>query len=501
MRVVGKIQFSVTNQADALQAIDDVVEGWAAAKFQADSDGVAVIRRSKVEALVERRVDRVGDSEERLFDVLEPVDGGDLQTQVRLLCEPGRIHLRCTLSLTSDGGMVAPNVDIFVPRLVRDVVGLPFPWQAGGSAERIFAKSFDVGAGDVDQFIQLTTSPLRTLPLVVVSDLDRRPIAGNLHDRVAADVCGLGHVCRLSKEAAWEVTERLGKEWSCYNGAVRLFWPFRGNRDSPRNHPLWTYDYLTRRGDTEEVVRDRLRQNLRQHLLEASTFAPDVPAFARFAAAKVQAARPIIPTATGASEQRATNAEAEVAELRLALAERDRQIETLTENIAALTTTVFSQRVATATNSATADAPPETVAEAIATAKIAMADRLAFADDLDQQSESLNPNAGPPEKVLRYLNTLADLSTALASGTSIGASIPAWLKDRGVKCSEESETKSANRDARRKRTFSIAGEDVYCELHAKPSDGVSPDQCVRIYFAQTSKAPHILIGYVGRHFD
>jgi hypothetical protein len=53
----------------------------------------------------------------------------------------------------------------------------------------------------------------------------------------------------------------------------------------------------------------------------------------------------------------------------------------------------------------------------------------------------------------------------------------------------------------RRRTFPVNGQAVPFELHAKPNDGVSPDQCVRIYFDVREEAPHVRVGYVGRHFE
>lgn len=497
MRVVGKIQASAPNQGGAAEDIARVVEAWADSKFDARDSGVAVIRRSRVEALVERQIDELDGSRLLRFEVLEPIDGGDLQTQIKVLNHADAVHLHCTLGVTSDVGVAPPNIDMFVPRVVREIIGLPLAWQASGSAERVFGRCFEVGPEEIGQLVELMGSALRRLPLVLFSELQGRTIAGNLHTLVASDLCGLAHVCRLSKDAGWELTKREGKAWSCYNGAVRLLWPFRGNRDNPFSHPLWTFDDLTRFGDSEFEVRDRLRQRLRSMLLEASTFVADEPAFGRFARAKVEAqqARPADTTST---DDLLTLADAQIASLREALADRDRQIETLNENIGALSTRQFAQTTAPQAQDET---PPETIAEALEVAKSRFASVLAFPDDLADRLAELNPAAGPPEKALRYLATLAELSRSLAAGGSIGKSIPTWLGDRNVRCSEESETKANNSAARRRRTFRVGGESVYCDLHAKPNEGVSPDQCVRIYFAPATSAPHIRIGYVGRHFE
>ena len=70
----------------------------------------------------------------------------------------------------------------------------------------------------------------------------------------------------------------------------------------------------------------------------------------------------------------------------------------------------------------------------------------------------------------------------------------------GVTASGESETTRNNRTAMRQRTFLVGGAPVTFDLHAKPTDSVPPPQCVRIYFDLQDQAPHLRIGYLGRHF-
>lgn len=282
-----------------------------------------------------------------------------------------------------------------------------------------------------------------------------------------------------------------------YNGAVRLFWPFRANSENPRNHPLWTFDALTRHGDSEHEIRDWLRGQLRERLLDASTFLADSPAFSAFARELDQTKR------EQARRQNTSVPEAsidEVQALKRELEAKDGEIETLRNNVEALTIALRSHPAASADHAQPEEPPPATVADALSTARRMYAGRIAFGENLDEQIEGLNSGAGPPEKVLRYLGSLANLSAALEAGP-IGRSVPIWLRDVGVETSVESETIKRSRDARRNRTFRFGDGEFHCEYHSKPNDGVSPDQCVRIYFAVNESAPFVRIGYIGRHFD
>ena len=179
----------------------------------------------------------------------------------------------------------------------------------------------------------------------------------------------------MSREASWELTEKLGKEWSCYNGAVRLFWPFRVNRDDFRAHPLWTYDYLMRRADNEIVARDRFRHELTERLIEASTFVADDPAFTQFENEKVRRvndANRATANESGDFKALADLYAAENDDLRVALDAKIQQIDTLQQNVEALTIALRSGQAAAAREIAD-EAPPQAVADAVQVARTTLA--------------------------------------------------------------------------------------------------------------------------------
>lgn len=207
---------------------------------------------------------------------------------------------------------------------------------------------------------------------------------------------------------------------------------------------------------------------------------------------------PEMPMRSEAAEELAF-AKTKIAVLELELDERDREIETLRENVSALMTSLCAQEPSES-GARQQGVAPTTVAEAIALARATLSDSLVFNRKVDDQIASLKGEAGPPEKLMRYLSTLADLSSELLSGKSLQASIPTWLRARGVESSRESDRNVKSKAARRRRTFAIGGRDIYCEFHAKPNDGAHPDQCIRIFFAPMADG-RIGIGYIGRHFD
>jgi len=143
--------------------------------------------------------------------------------------------------------------------------------------------------------------------------------------------------------------------------------------------------------------------------------------------------------------------------------------------------------------------PPATVAEAVERAKVDYSDDLVFGDSVESGIEELYSTAGPPDKILLWLAQLATLSRAKRQG-DLGKDMITWLKDHGVTASGESPTIRKNATEKKKRTWDFGNDtrQVF-ELHAKVSDGVSRDKCVRIYFDWCDERKQLVIGWVGPH--
>ena len=499
MRLVAKFQFTAKSEDDGVaQAVNGVLDKWSSRKFDRKDDGSVVIRRSGAPAAFERSSDEIDGKRRDTFTILEPIDGGDLQTDIDVLANAERTAFRCRISVATDGGIIPTGFPLRPPRFVREIVGLGMPWTIGVAGERVFARDFPIDVEDVPELEELMAAPQRRLPIVIVSELDGETLAGDIQERLSQDLCGLAHTVRLSHEAGWELTRSRGREWSCYNGAIRLLWPFRSNSHDHRAHPLWTPDNLLR-VDTAVQARDRLRGIIGGRILEASTFVADDPAFHDFEVAKLRRAADQVRAAAKGDGDMNALADAYATEndaLRARVDAQDREIATLQGNIEALT---IALRSAPSAGEAEADeAPPQTIGEAVASARTKLAGRVVIANETDADIEDLNPSAGPPDKILRYLLTLGDLADALSQGP-LGQSIPIWLRERNVECSGDSETAKTSDKGKRFRNRIVEGESVECEFHAKPAEGVSPDLCARIYFATGTEAPFVKVGYIGRH--
>lgn len=99
---------------------------------------------------------------------------------------------------------------------------------------------YSVDPERVEAFVEFIQSPERHLPIILVSPLPTSP-TDSLVDcgELARKVRGIAHVTRLRNNVAVGQLISLLPDHSCYNGAVRLYWPGFSRTDSLDAHPFW----------------------------------------------------------------------------------------------------------------------------------------------------------------------------------------------------------------------------------------------------------------------
>jgi hypothetical protein len=135
-----------------------------------------------------------------------------------------------------------------VPRIVRDLItkiGLRDIVPITGCPWYLKASS------DLDLLELLLADSLRLLPLVMLTEAEEsaanRPykVERFVLDPVAVskDLLGLAHVVVMPHSLGFEWTNRVGRAWSAFNGAVRTFRPgLSFSNDDPHRHPLAKLD-------------------------------------------------------------------------------------------------------------------------------------------------------------------------------------------------------------------------------------------------------------------
>ena len=464
------------------------------------------------------------------------VDGSSLD-EYDLVQSDGRTRRRMTVRIAAEGELTEVYVELFAvsespvgvrgrgagfdtgcPRFVRDLLRAGY-WCTGEMPLTVGPIAWR-GGDEARRLERLLRHEDRVLPVVTVSLTDAGPVSTDFPARLAERLAGAAAVATVDEEAAWGLTRAMGREWSCFGGAVRLYWPMHDG-DEPRDHPLWTLARLRGLDASPSAGGNRLIRDLeREAMGHASRTLHESPLLERVRE-RVRLARreqfvrdneTLWTTLAADVEGQLDAARDTVRRLRdrnerleRELADRDNEIAVLRHEMGtgAGHPGALSRR-ADATSLAPDEPPPaedgpRTVVEAVDDARTRHAGLLVFGDGVAASVRELSPDAGPPDKVARHLDVLAEMATTLREDGSLGKQAQEWLKDRNVNVSGYGEQIARNGKACAKRTFHDGtGRRVFMK-HTKPNDGTASDLCVRIYFEVSEDRRSVLIGYVGRH--
>jgi len=253
MRTVYATQFRVlTRKGDTLsglaQALMEHVTGWVTDRYA--RDGISIDVAFDGTELQPKPNHRILASVEAIDDHAvvtlewsyphEPDQSLLWSVQITLAVSNGEIEIAILIRITSTRFAVQPiEYELGRPRLVLGLLGA-FSCRNGPIA--LPGARLLLDTGEVRDFAtSVLLNQNRTVPVVVVSPVvwtDETVIdAASLHDTLA----GLAIVAQLeSKWAAFELTEAIGRVHSCYNGAVRVYWPgLRVGEDDGLEHHLF----------------------------------------------------------------------------------------------------------------------------------------------------------------------------------------------------------------------------------------------------------------------
>lgn len=137
-----------------------------------------------------------------------------------------------------------------VPRFMRDIAQ-QFATFLDDSEVSLEARRAST-ARDVDELVRLLRNPTRRHPVIGVSSnseyLGGRETVIDA-DRLAKLCFGVAHVWVITRDAAFELTDQIGRELSVFHGGVRT-WRFPLSlEDSPYSHPLALARRISEWGD------------------------------------------------------------------------------------------------------------------------------------------------------------------------------------------------------------------------------------------------------------
>ena len=433
----------------------------------------------------------------------EPSGAGRFQTYFACSYDDSDFVLFCQLRTATDDVALARvnRYSPYCPEVVRKIVKQG-RWLSGmNPVETDVIACVDRDGGRRLQ--EMIWNFDRTLPIVVISEYQEFPLHPNLSSGLAYDLVGMATVVEIDAGASWLITEQQGREWSCYGGAVRLYWPMRDEHDSPFWHPLWTQSKLLSNAHDTKHAAGRIRNQIRRMILSRSAFRGE-PALIRRIRTEHLTDQVTRAKDRGEFEELSRAYERENSALKDKIESLEDQVIELEKKNEELAAQVRQLDIAKRWQSSEMGdiepddvSPPTTVMEAVNLARTTY-NRLVFGRDVNEGVKALNATAGPPEKVLRYLQVLDKIATDLATGAlSGGEQYQQKFRDHGVHMSGEG---GLSRAQKQMRTWDDgSGERKLFISHLKVNEKTSPDRCVRIYFEWDNKVQKFKVGWVGRH--
>jgi hypothetical protein len=506
MRTVGQFAFSTLRESSErcsadYQTVLEAITAWIGNKGTVESEGGILRYRDGRDAAFESQAVVCGPGRAASWKLSEPTAGGRFMTEVSVACSGEELAFNCLLSAGAPESVLAPvSVEARCPQVVRSVVDLNLGWRVGETLVRTSPVSARTTA-DGAILVEMLRRPGRALPVVAVSEHFGLVLHPQISDALARDLTGIAIVGQLSDEASWELTRSLGREWSCFNGAIRLFWPFGNERGDPHRHPLWTSQRLLEDVANTEEAATRIRTILRRRLYGLSAFAVEpsrlFETIRRAALDDELIQRRRLAQDHHDSQELLDLLAQEEQTLRRELEnERDinRQLRQDLYNLQAR----LVWRDGGGDLEPSIESSPRTVEEAVDRARRGFPQFLTFGDRVQESIRAIAPEAGPPDKIYDYLQALADLARLRRDGP-IGAGMVQWLAQRGIAASGESETVRNSPSEMAKRRWHDGRQHREFELHLKPAEATAPDRCVRIYFDWDDITQKVVVGWVGRH--
>lgn len=132
-----------------------------------------------------------------------------------------------------------------VPRVIGDLIRSPGLHDYGVAL--VDTPSSLHSDNELEQLISLLQNKQRTRPVVVFSAWAGIDAHGDAKS-AAQKLAGLAHVYVLTDHQSWLLTERLGREFSVWKGAIRTYYPrFNPLTDEVAQHPPATREWLNAR--------------------------------------------------------------------------------------------------------------------------------------------------------------------------------------------------------------------------------------------------------------
>lgn len=225
MRAVGRFQIFAENDPEKFLKVIEIIQKWVAKKYRRDGDGWCIAKNCEPAAVREELCDIAGGQLYSL-ETAEFSGANEVKMLARLLGGATGLFLEVELRIGGQDEIVSESRPVVKsPAFFKDIIQSVGGWRYRKDGDSIFRKVFDVSEANIEDLVKLLESPDRRLPVVVISKSSGGEVVPGVSDRISYGLLGLAHVCRLDEEGAWALSDRFGRVWSCYNQAIRVYWP------------------------------------------------------------------------------------------------------------------------------------------------------------------------------------------------------------------------------------------------------------------------------------
>lgn len=425
-------------------------------------------------------------------------------TIVSIACYQGEVHFALQLRIVSQSTIICPvEFDLGRPRLVTELIEFYDTfiedWPVSISVKTLTPEM-------IGQFVeQVLLAKSRTIPIVLIS-LDpwtEKPVINP--DTLQKELLGLAQVAVLeNKSASFLLTEAVSRELSCFNGAVRIYWPSFSVQANPFNHRLFLPDNIRSRENNSVSFNKYLFRMLVGIAVfrfnEGHVILSVKKAVADAQRTKVDALRAEIQKGAFAKE-----------ELEKQLLEAWDNLDQTAKECAQLREEIESQKARWAeyqsfmqSEQDTVSMPPNvsesdvlTVADAVIKAQLKFGKQLVFLLSAKKQA-----NESPffnPELVFKLFEILDELVVRWQRGKQLGATWKDYILEKGF------DYKSDISQTTKQKKYICEYQGVYEEKkvtfgeHVTIGTGQDPQKCLSVHWWRDENKKVLVIGRCGKH--
>jgi hypothetical protein len=254
-----------TTRASEVEQIIGLLKNWLAEKRADDCEathGEFKSERKDTFGHFSWQQARHGERRWQLLRLIEDLGGGQrFETSISVTDTGRSVVVYATLASGLSSSAVTPvPTNAKCPRPVRRILDMHGAWYHG--ATKIRGPNRVEGREAGSHFAEEIRFADRTLPLIVISEDEGELTLPGLDEDLGRMLVGLANVTVIDDDASWGLSDVLGKENSCYLGAVRVYWP----RYEMNRHPLWT----VRRLLDGRATADQFGAQLRSQIMRVS---------------------------------------------------------------------------------------------------------------------------------------------------------------------------------------------------------------------------------------